>query len=105
MIHSSIVICLNGSSKYPIEEIIRDCKSGYSFPKLEEKYGIPLGTAWEMVRKNFGKTRTGSEAQLFRSKGWRRLPRVGKYSTRMVSIPFELLGKLGFKQDSVLVAK
>jgi len=23
----------------------------------------------------------------------------------MVSIPFELLGKLGFKQDSVLVAK
>lgn len=28
-----------------------------------------------------------------------------KHSTRIVSIPFQLLKKLGFKQDDVLVAK
>jgi len=101
----SMVICLNRSSKYPVEEIIKDYESGYSFPKLQEKYGIPLGTAWEMIRKNLGKTRTGSESRLLRSKGWRRLPRVGKSSTRMVSIPFQHLKKLGFRKDSVLMAK
>lgn len=103
-----MVTGLNGSSKYPIEEIIRDYESGYSFSKLQEKYGISTSTAWRFVNK-FGKTRSRSEAQLLSNKGWRRLPRVGprrkKHSTRIVSIPFQLLKKLGFKQDDVLVAK
>ena len=103
------MICLSISSKYPIEEIIRDYKSGYSFSELHDKYGISMNSAWRVVREKLGKTRSISEAQLLRNKGWRRLPRVGtrrkKHSTRIVSIPFQLLKKLGFKQDDVLVAK
>ena len=103
------MISLSISSKYPIEEIIRDYESGYSFSKLRDKYGISINSAWRIVRKKLGKTRTASEAQLLPNKGWRRLPRVGtrrkKHSTRIVSIPFQLIKKLGFKQDDVLVAK
>ena len=103
------MIGLNRSSKYPIEEIIRDYESGYSFSELRDKYEISMNTAWRIVREKLGKTRSISEAQLLRNKGWRRLPRVGsmrkKHSTRIVSIPYQLLKKLGFKQDDVLVAK
>jgi len=103
------VISLSISSKYPIEEIIRDYESGYSFSELHDKYGISMDSAWRIVRKRLGKTRSISEAQLLSNKGWRRLPRVGsrkkKHSTRIVSIPFQLLKKLGFKQDDDLVAK
>ena len=104
-----MVFGLNRSSRYPVEEIVRDYEGGYSFPKLREKYGITMSYAWEIIRKKLGKTRNESEARIFQNKGWRSLPRVGrrgnKYSTRIVSIPFQLLKELGFKQDDVLVAK
>ena len=103
------MIRLSISSKYPIEEIIRDYESGYSFSELRDKYGISMNSAWRIVREKLGKTRGISEAQLLRNKGWRCLPRVGsrriKHSTRIVSIPFQHLKKLGFKQDDDLVAK
>ena len=50
-----MVFSLNRSSKYPIEEIIKDYASGDSFTKLHKKYGISMSYAWEIIRKKLGK--------------------------------------------------
>jgi hypothetical protein len=98
-------------SIYPLEKIIQDYNGGMSLHQIHNKYGISTTYAYHILVKRGGKIRTISEAMLNKEEGWRKLVPVkgggGKYksTTRIVSLPFQILKELGYKPHENLQGK
>jgi len=87
--------------KYDYEAIVRDYEKGLSYPMLERKYGISRGHAYIIVQRA-GKARSIWRSRLIRSGGWRKLTKLRDTTSRILSIPAELLRKAGFDPDKEL---
>jgi len=82
------------------EELIREIKSGKSLYRIHKEYGISVANLSVRARLLNLKVR-----DFVYEKEWRRLSRNGKYPSRVLSIPFRYLKKLGFKQDDELYGR
>lgn len=100
------------SSKYDKPTIITDYKNGLSLSDLHKKHGISQSYAADILRKS-GDLRSISEGQVISKKHqvvWRKLCRIPKKNrrlspTRIVSIPWEILSRLGFNSTSQLIGR
>jgi len=90
--------------KYDHKAIIQDYIKGLSIPDLNRKYGISWAYAY-FILKRAGVIRSISESKLRSSKGWRKLSKVGKKRTRIVSIPIRLITQVGFSPNDELEGK
>lgn len=86
---------------YDHAKVKRLYRQGYSLPEIRKRLGISLAQAWAVV----GRTRTVSQAKLLRSKGWRKLVPMKKASTRILSLPSEMIKAVGFSPRAKLEGK
>jgi len=84
--------------KYDEERIVREYLSGASMTRLREKYGVSMSWTRNALLRRGIRPRTPSEAALMGR--WRKLVRVGRQ--RLVSLPYSVLGRLGFGKDEEL---
>jgi transcriptional regulator with XRE-family HTH domain len=80
-------------SSYDWDRIAEDYRSGMTLLQIRDKYGVSVSRVSEILRAKGVKTRGPLDRD-------RKLVRVGKQ--RLVSLPYELLEKLGVKKDEEL---
>ena len=94
--------------KYDYDAISNDYKSGLSLPKLVKKYSVSLPHAHRICIVA-GVMRSQSEAAFIwygiNLLDWHKLQRVNNSETRVLSLPFSTLKKLGFKREQELIGK
>jgi len=88
------------------EGIKTDYLNGMSIVDICGKYKIfNAFEVWKILDED-KLLRNISEARLFKSQGWRKLVGVGKQkATKLVSIPYSLLRRLGFEKGESLEAQ
>jgi len=92
-----------GRSKYNWEEIVKDYLNGMSLTKISEKHGISIAACHEGIRKRGIRTRNLSDALL--GSQWRKLVKMKKGATRLLSLPLSVYSQLGFEPKDELEGK
>jgi len=95
---------MQSGEKINVKQLIEDYKRGASIAELAKRYGRSPATIWEKLIREV-ETRSVSQAWTAKHGEWRKLTRMRGTATRLISLPAELLRKIGLDPTKPLERK